>query len=53
MNIITDEEILERTNGDVLFVDMLDRKIETQKISINGRDRAAVETALALNHEQR
>lgn len=52
---ITDTEILERTGGDVLFLDSLDRKPETQKYANLLRDREAVEAVLAgrLNHEQR
>lgn len=49
---ITDDELRERGVPEI-EIDRLNHKVETQMVSINGRDRAAVEAALALNHEQR
>lgn len=49
---ITDDE-LRAAGVSELDIDRLDRKVETQKLSINGRDRQAVEAALALNHDKR
>lgn len=43
---ITDEEILARTNDDLLFLDGLDRNPATQKFANLSRDREAVEAAM-------
>ena len=50
--LITDDELRERGVSEI-EIDALNHKVETQLVSINGRDRKAVEAALALNHEQR
>lgn len=50
--LITDDELRERGVPEI-EIDRLNHKVETQMVSVNGRDRAAVEAALALNHEQR
>lgn len=51
---ITDDELLAAGVSE-LDIDRLNRRVETQLVSVNGRDRAAVEAALAerLNHDKR
>lgn len=47
---ITDTELRERGVPEI-EIDRLNHKVETQLVSLNGRDRAAVEAALAERNQ--
>lgn len=48
--LVTDDELRARGISEIQ-IDALDRKVETQKLSLNGRARVAVEAALAERNQ--